>query len=265
MKISKTAVSIACAAVGMIGVAVTSVISIKCRNKEIEAEKEIKKETSFNELELKDKAKIYIPALISGGATMAFIGAGCLVGTKEIARLTAAGTSIATAFMAHKQALRGHSGEAVEIDKEFLDTIDKEAASIDADYHGLDDRHKKNGYFIFCDKNTGFTITAKLPKVKNVLRTCEDTYNSSGMLGLGDYLGRLAKVGHTSLPFTDISNLMSDTTGFWGEAGFNAEMYRRFGEYSPDTIEFNIEKSNLSGIDYFISCDKWPESCAGEY
>jgi len=260
MKISKTAVSIACGAVGMIGVVVTSVISIKCRNKEIEAEKEIKKETSFNELELKDKAKIYIPALISGGATMAFIGVGCLVGTKEIARLAVTGTSIATSYAAYKQAIRGHSGEAVEVNKEFLDTVDKEAASIDSEYKGLDASKKRSGYFIFCDKNTGFTITAKKPKVEGVLRKCEEMYNSSGMLALGDYLGMLAKVGHTDFPFKDISNATYDSTGFWGNAGFNAEMYRQFEEYEPDTIQFDIEKSDLSGIDYFISCDKWPEN-----
>lgn len=80
IKINKSIVRLALTALGMIGVPVTSMLSIKCHEKA--------KTTD----DKKEKVKAYIPAIVSGVVTCGCIGMSHKVGTKEIAALTATAT-----------------------------------------------------------------------------------------------------------------------------------------------------------------------------
>lgn len=77
MKINGKVIRLALTALGMLGVPITSWLSVKCHEKAKNAETK------------KEKALCYIPAIISGTATCACIGGSHHVGSKEIAALTA--------------------------------------------------------------------------------------------------------------------------------------------------------------------------------
>lgn len=80
MRINNRTIRRVLTALGVIGVPLTSYISIKCSKKAEERD------------DKKEKFKCYIPAIVSGAATCICIGANHRVSSKEIATLTATAT-----------------------------------------------------------------------------------------------------------------------------------------------------------------------------
>lgn len=228
MKLNRNVVRFGLMLLGNIGVPLTSWISIKCHDK-------AKEKTTK-----KDKLKCYIPAFISGAATIGCNVGSYRAGSKEIAALTATATyAIANRDKLEEQ-LKNVVGEekAEEVKKEVSKEIVKE------DY--IEPMYEETGFgnLKVCVGFSGRFFKSSHSKVKSAIEAVNNRYLRGDWVSLNDFyrLNGIAEDGfgedHLWIP--------------------PEEIYPRYYEDNPICFDERIIDDGRGGVVLIVDFTNYP-------
>ena len=152
-----------------VGVVVTGILSAKCARKADERETR------------KGKVLAYIPAVVSGGVTIACIGASAYISGEEIAALTMACAATAQRFADYRKAVHETvtPEEETKIDNAFyLKEIERLEQELAEREHPTDE----DDLYEFVDCFTGYTFRARLDDVELGIIDLKKLYDEKGYL-----------------------------------------------------------------------------------
>ena len=228
-----------------VGVVVTGYFSAKCALKA--EEKETKKE----------KAIAFIPAIASGCATIACIGASTYISGEEIAVLTAACAATAQRFADYRKAVHetvSAEDEARINDAFYISEIDRLEKELAEREHPTDE----DDLYEFVDSFSGYTFRASLEDVEIGIADAKDLYNEQGYLCWCDVI-YILNSGDTRPARTALGDAYA---GFGWSENMMEECYK------DTNLTFDIflttskdEKPNVRIITYSVL----PEGCFLEY
>jgi hypothetical protein len=220
------------------GVGLTGYLSSKCARK---ADLEIDK---------KKKVKAYIPAIVSGTATVFCIGLSTYISGEEIAALTIACSGIAAKFADYRKAVENNVPDEFfpQIDEEFYKReIEKLEAELAAKEYP-----KEDDLATFVDSFTGYTFCGKYEDVDSGLKKAADFYKRNGYLYWCDLIF-MANNGDMNAYDSTLGGGRPDESL---PLGWSAQMFEEI--YDGDIeVEFElVERSgyeNSYSIEYTVS------------
>lgn len=230
--------SIILSCIAGVGVVVTGFLSARGARKADERETK------------KEKVIAYIPAILSGGATIACIGVSTYISGEEIAALTLACAAATQRFADYRKAVHETVSPEVEaeIDRNFyLKEIDRLEQELAAREHPTDE----DDLYEFIDSFSGYTFRARLEDVEDGIAELNKYYKEENCLAWCDVFYVLND-GDTR-PF--YSALGDTSYGGWGwSKAMMEEIYK-----CTDDFDFKItlertgnEKPNARVITYSV-------------
>lgn len=239
--------SIILSCIAGVGVVVTGFLSARGARKADERETK------------KEKVIAYIPAIVSGGATIACIGVSTYISGEEIAALTLACAAATQRFADYRKAVHETVSPEVEaeIDRNFyLKEIDRLEQELAAREHPTDE----DDLYEFVDSFSGYTFRARLEDVEDGIAELKKYYKEENCLAWCDVFYVLNN--SDVRPYN--SALGKELYGGWGWS--KAMMNEHFDctddfDFDISLVEMADEKPNVRIIAYSVL----PEGCYMEY
>lgn len=225
-----------------IGVVATGVVSAKCAKK------------TSDDMSLKEKAKKYIPAFVTGGATIGCIAASTYISHEEITAVTAACVALGQRFANYKKSVEevATQEQIEQIDRAFYE---REIERLEQELAEREHPTDEDDLATFVDSFTGYTFKARKDDVEAGLKRAENLYKEQEFLPWCDIF-YLANSGDDA-PYNSI---LGGGNKWWYDYGYgwSKEMFRQFyDEDDPKDLSIDLtemeERENTYILEY-----SWP-------
>lgn len=232
-----------------VGVALTGYLSAKSALKAEERETK------------KDKVLAFVPAIVSGSATVLCIGASTYISGEEIAALTMTCAATAQRFADYRKAVHENASpeDAARIDEAFyiqeIERLEQELAERE---HPRDD----DDLVMFVDSYSGYPFRARMDEVDYGIEQANQHYRESGCLAWSDIF---FLINEDTGPYKSVLGGGDDPFGYGG-IGWSEGMMEQLYD-NADGFDFKVFKSELKdrpGV-YEIGYSVPPEMCYLEY
>lgn len=169
MKINKSMIRLGLTALGVLGIPITSWLSIKCHDKAKDVE------------DKKEKAKCYIPAMVSGVATAACVIGSHKVSSKEIAALSAT----ASFAIANRDKLEQKIKETIPDQQQAKKEITKSKAIVVSDKPSIESTGR--GMLKCLEGYSGRLFYSSIEAVKSAEEKMSRRFNDGQYICLNDF------------------------------------------------------------------------------
>lgn len=165
-KPTATQKSLILAVLSGIGVGITGVVSAKCAKK------------TTDDMSIGQKVKTYLPAIMSGGATIGCIAASTYISHEEIALVTAGMAALGRKFADYKKSVEEvvTDEQREQIDISFYE---KEIARLEEELAERDHPTDEDDLVTFVDSYAGYTFKARLDEVADGIEEIKRMYDEN--------------------------------------------------------------------------------------